>query len=215
MIQGSDEWFAARLGRVTASRVADVVARTKSGFGASRSTYMSELIVERLTDQRAESYTNSAMIWGTEKEPEARDAYAWRYDCEVMETGFVLHKTIAMSGASPDGLVSNLGLVEIKCPATATHIETLLSGSVPAKYVMQMQWQMACIEGRHWCDFVSYDPRLPDAMRLFVKRLQRDEAMIADLEKQVIAFLEELDAKLCALRSAYDLPTVLKESVNV
>lgn len=211
MIQQSEEWFSARLGKVTASRVVDVIAKTKSGFSASRANYMSELIVERLTGVKAEGFTNGAMQWGTEKEPEARMAYSFRADVDVSEIGFVDHPTIPMSGASPDGVISADGLIEIKCPATATHVETILGGSVPAKYITQMQWQLSCT-GRQWCDFASYDPRLPESMRLFVKRVQRDDALIADLEKQVSAFLEELDAKLCALRSAYDLPTQLKES---
>jgi putative phage-type endonuclease len=211
MIQGDAEWIAARLGRVTASRVADVVARTKSGFSSSRANYMAELICERLTGQPAEKFTNGPMQWGVEKEAEARDAYVWKRDREVIQVGFIPHPTIGMSGASPDGLISNVGMVEIKCPLSSTHIDTLLSGAVPAKYITQIQWQIACCE-RNWCDFVSYDPRLPPAMQLFVTSIWRDDAMIADLEKHVVAFLEELDAKLCALRSAYDLNAVLKQA---
>ena len=165
---------------------------------------MAQLIAERLTGTPAESFTNAAMAWGSEKEPDARRAYEWQTDCSVVEIGFVPHLTIAMSGASPDGLIGDDGLVEIKCPNTATHIDTLLGQTAPAKYVTQMQWQMACT-GRKWCDFVSYDPRLPEEMSLFVRRVERDETRIAELEAMVAEFLAELDVKLGELRSLYAL----------
>lgn len=209
IIQGSPEWFAIRCGKVTASRVADVVARTKTGWGASRANYMAELVAERLTGAVAEGYTSPAMQWGTDTEAEARRAYEFYRDVDVVAAGFILHPRIGQSGASPDGLVSDDGLVEIKCPNTATHIDTLLSATVPSKYATQMQWQMACT-GRRWCDFVSFDPRMPEAMRLFVRRVQWDSEAIADLEKLVTAFLEELDAKVAALRTAYELPLEAK-----
>lgn len=202
IIQGSPEWFGARLGRVTASRVADVIAETKSGWGAGRANYMAQLVAERLTGEVAESFSNAAMKWGTEMEPEARAAYQFYRDALVVEVGFVPHPRIAMSGASPDGLVGEVGLVEFKCPNTATHIETLIGQAVPAKYITQMQWQMACT-GRQWCDFGSFDPRLPEDMRLFVRRVDRDEALIADLEARVSAFLAETDAKVEALTRLY------------
>jgi putative phage-type endonuclease len=198
MIQGSPEWIAARLGKVTASRVADVIAKTKTGWGASRANYMAELIAERLTGAAADGYTNAAMKWGSETEPEARAAYAFLFNVEVEEVGFIEHPTIPMTGASPDGLVGTDGLVELKCPQTATHIDSLLGGAVPAKYLAQMNWQMACT-GRKWCDWVSYDPRLPEAMRLFVQRVKRDDALIADLETLIPAFLAEVDQKVAAL----------------
>jgi len=200
--QRSETWFKARLGKVTASRVADVVAKTKTGWGASRANYMAELIAERLTGEPAEKFTNAAMQWGTEKEPEARAAYEFRFDFDVAEVGFVDHPFIEMTGASPDGLVGEMGLVEIKAPNTATHIDTLLSQFVPAKYSTQMQWQMGCCE-REWCDFVSYDPRLPEEMRLFIRRVERDDAEIARLEGLVTEFLFELETKLSALKAAY------------
>lgn len=201
--QGSPEWFAARLGKVTASRVADVIAKTKTGWSASRTNYAAELVAERLTGASAEKFSNAAMAWGTEKEPDARAAYEFYSDATVDLVGFVSHPTIRDAGASPDGRVGAEGLVEIKCPNTATHIETLLGGSVPAKYVTQMQWQMAC-EGRHWCDFVSYDPRLPESMALFVRRVPRDQAMIEALEKDVSAFLREIDETVTQLRAKYE-----------
>lgn len=204
VIQGSPEWHAIRVGKVTASRVADVVAKTKSGWGASRANYMAELIAERLTGEAADRFTNAAMNWGTEKEPDARAAYEFFRDASVAEIAFAEHPTIKMTGASPDGLVADDGMVEIKCPNTATHLETLLTQAVPAKYITQMQWQMACT-GRKWCDFASYDPRLPESMSLFVKRVERDDKMIFDLEKDVSAFLAELDEKLSKLNSIYGM----------
>ena len=201
--QGSDAWLKARCGLVTASRVSDVVATTKTGYGASRANYMAELIAERLTRESAERFlTTTAIQWGTEKEPEARRAYEMTTETWANEVGLVLHPSIEMAGASPDGLVGDAGLVEIKCPNTATHIDTLLSQKVLAKYITQMQWQMACCE-RAWCDFVSFDPRMPDEMQLFVRRVERDDAEIARLEGLVTEFLFELDTKLSALKAAY------------
>lgn len=203
IVQGSPEWFAERVGKVTASRVADVVARTKSGWGASRANYMAELIAERLTGVKSEGFVSAAMQHGIDTEPQARDAYSFYAGVDVEQVGFIAHPTIEMSGASPDGLVGNDGLVEIKCPSTATHIDTLLDGKVPERYVLQMQWQMACT-GRKWCDFVSFDPRMPESMRLFIKRVERDENLIASLEKDVELFLREVETKVAALRSVYE-----------
>jgi putative phage-type endonuclease len=200
--QGSAEWFAVRCGKVTASRVADVIAKTKTGYGASRANYAAELIAERLTQSTAPSFTNAAMQHGVDQEPHARAAYCFRHDVDVEEIAFVDHPEIAMSGASPDGLVGLDGLVEFKCPNTATHLDTLLSETVPGKYITQMQWQMACT-GRAWCDFASFDPRLPPSMQLFVKRVERDASLILDLEAQVADFLAEIDAKVAALTERY------------
>ena len=200
--QGSPEWRALRVGRVTASRVADIIAKTKSGPSASRANYLAELIAERLTGVPAESYSNGAMQWGTATEPAAREAYAMEVLAAIEEVAFVGHPNIPMAGCSPDGLIGKDGLFEIKCPNTATHIETLLGQSVPAKYITQMQFQMSCT-GRAWCDFVSFDPRLPPAMQLFVKRVPRDQAFIAELETAVREFLSELDAKVAALTKIY------------
>ena len=170
MEQQTQEWFEARLGKVTASRVADVIAKTKTGYSASRDNYMAQLICERLTGQKGESFTNAAMEHGTQTEPLARSAYENARNLLVKEVGFINHPRIEMSGASPDGLVGEDGLVEIKCPNTATHIETLLSGKVPTKYITQMQWQMLCCQ-RKWCDFVSFDNRLPEHLQLFVQEI--------------------------------------------
>lgn len=198
MEQRTDDWFAARLGRVTASRVADVVATTRSGYAASRENYMAQLICERLTRKPTEGFSNSAMEWGTETEPKARAAYSAKTGELVEEVGFIVHPKIYMAGASPDGLVGE-GQLEIKCPNTATHLEYILTGKPPQKYVIQMQWQMACT-GRPWCDFVSYDPRLPEHLQMLVVRVTRDVKHIETLENEVIKFLCELDDKLVQLQ---------------
>jgi len=203
MEQQSNEWFTARLGKVTASRVADVIAKTKTGYSASRDNYMAQLICERLTGQKGESFTNAAMEHGTQTEPLARSAYENARNLLVKEVGFINHPRIEMSGASPDGLVADDGLVEIKCPNTATHIDTLLSGKVPTKYITQMQWQMLCCQ-RKWCDFVSFDNRfLPEHLQLFVKKVEFDPEYCAMLEKEVTQFLAELDSKVAKLKEKY------------
>ena len=203
MEQRTEEWFAARIGKVTASRVADVIAKTKTGYSASRDNYMAQLICERLTGQKGESFTNAAMEWGTQTEPLARSAYENARNLLVKEVGFINHPRIEMSGASPDGLVAEDGLVEIKCPNTATHIDTLLSGKVPTKYITQMQWQMLCCQ-RKWCDFVSFDNRLPEHLQLFVQEVEFDQEYCAMLEKEVIQFLAELDSKVAKLKEKYE-----------
>jgi putative phage-type endonuclease len=200
--QRTDEWKRARLGKVTASRVADVIAKTRTGWGASRDNYAAELIAERLTGVAQETYQSAAMLHGTECEPQARAAYCFYRDVNVIEVGFVEHLTIEMCGASPDGLAGDDGLVEIKCPNTSTHIDTLLTHTVPTKYITQMQFQMACTE-RKWCDFVSFDPRMPEHMRLFVKRIERDDVVIATLEREVITFLSEVETRLLGLEKLY------------
>lgn len=203
MQQRSDEWYAVRAGRVTASRIADVCARTKSGYAATRANYKAELVCERLTGTPTPGFCNAAMLWGIEKEPEAREAYCQHQLCAVTEIGFVHHPRLEMSGCSPDGLIANDGLVELKCPMSATHIDILLGGSFPDKYVKQALWQMACTE-RTYCDLVSYDPRLPETMRLFVQRIPRDDRAIAELESEVEAFLEEVDRTVAELRERYE-----------
>ena len=202
MEQRSPEWYAARLGKVTASRVADIIAKTKSGYSTSRANYMAELVCERLTGKQGDFYQNAAMVWGTETEPMARSAYEAHSGNLVTETGLVLHTSIANAGASPDGLIDEDGLVEIKCPNTSTHIDTLLDEKVPSKYVTQIMWQMACTE-RKWCDFVSFDPRMPEHMQLFVKRIERDDDMIVELEREVEKFLVELEYKITTLDQLY------------
>ena len=197
IVQGSNDWFQIRMGKVTASRVADVIAKTKTGYSASRENYMAQLVVERLTQTKAESYTNAAMQWGTDQEPFARAAYEAAQGVMVEEVGFVRHPTIEWAGASPDGLVGGEGegLVEIKCPNTATMIETLLSQKVPGKYITQMQFQMACT-GRKWCDYVSFDPRMPAKAQMFVKRVDRDDEYIAEIEAEIVKFLAEVQSQV-------------------
>lgn len=196
MIQGSDEWFQARLAKVTASRIADVLAKTKTGWGASRYSYMGELIAEKLTGRPNESFTTAAMQWGKDNEDRARQAYVFRYDRQVEETGFVEHPRLeGLAGASPDGLVED-GLIEIKCPSTITHLDTISSGNVPTRYQLQMQWQMECT-GRKWCDFISFDPRLPENLQLFVKRVNIGEP----LEPEIRKFCDEMRMKLLVLES--------------
>ena len=199
MEQRTDEWFQARLGKVTASKVSDVMAKTKSGYAASRENYMAQLVVERMTNKQAESFTNAAMEWGTQQEPFARAAYEIKTGVVVEEVGFIDHPRLPNAGASPDGLVGEEGMVEIKCPNTATHIETLLSKEVPWKYYAQMQWQMACT-GRLWCDYVSYDPRMPENTQLFIQSVYRDADNIELMEKEVVKFLIELGEKVEELK---------------
>lgn len=200
--QQTEEWFSQRLGKVTASRVADIIAKTKSGYSTSRANYMAELICERLTGSRGDSYMNAAMAWGTATEPQARSAYEAATGQLVEAVGFVPHPTILEAGASPDGLIGDDGLVEIKCPNTSTHIDTLLGKSVPSKYITQIQWQLACT-GRKWCDFVSYDPRMPENMQMFLFRVPRNDETIAELVKEVVQFLLELDGKITNLQKEY------------
>jgi putative phage-type endonuclease len=200
--QGTPEWFAQRMGKVTASRISDIIAKTKTGVAASRGNYLAQLVAERLTGQTADTFKSGAMQHGTETEPMARMAYEAETGLMVSEVAMIEHPTITMSGASPDGLVGEDGLVEIKCPNTSTHIATLLADKAPSVYIPQMQWQMACT-GRQWVDFVSFDPRMPEDMQLFIKRVPRDNALIAEYEAEVVKFLAEVQEtvdKLVALR---------------
>ena len=189
--QGTPEWFAQRLGKVTASRVVDVIAKTKTGVAASRGNYLAQLVAERLTGQAADSFKSGAMQHGTETEPMARMAYETETGKMVTEVAMIQHPKIEMAGASPDGLVGEDGLVEIKCPNTSTHIATLMADKAPSGYMAQMQWQMACT-GRAWVDFVSFDPRMPEDMQMFINRVPRDEKLIAEYEAEVIKFLAEV-----------------------
>lgn len=199
IIQRSPEWFAERCGSLGASQLADALAKTKSGWGASRANLRAKLVVERLTGQQEEGFIRSAaMQWGVDKEEEARIAYSFLTGRNVVEVGLYKHPTIIGTHASPDGLVDEDGCIEIKCPNSATHIETLKSNLVAHKYLLQMQWQMRCAD-RQWCDFVSFDPRMPDHLMLYIQRVQRDDDMLATLESEVGAFLAEVDADVKAL----------------
>lgn len=190
MIQGTPEWFAARCGRATASRFSDVLAAIKVGEAAARRNYKAQLVCERMTGVPAEAFESAAMKWGTEQEPFARMAYEAKTGEIVEETGFIAHPEM-MAGASPDGLIGTDGGFECKCPNTATHIDTLLKG-MPAEHLPQVQGCM-WITGRKWWDFVSYDPRLPERLQLYVQRVERDNDYIATLEVSVSRFLIEVD----------------------
>jgi len=200
MIQRSEEWFSARLGKVTASIVADIMATTKSGPAASRTNALARVVCERLTGQRQDEYTNGAMQWGIDNEPAARDSYSALTGELIDEVGFVLHPSISDFGCSPDGLVGESGLVEIKCPMTATHIQYLTERKVPGKYQLQMLAQMACT-GRGWCDFVSFDPRMPERLQLVVIRFERDNNRISEIDKEVISFLSDVDETIQKLEA--------------
>lgn len=196
--QGSVEWMQERLGHVTASRLADVLATVKTGEAASRRNYRAELVAQRLTGTVEAGYTNAAMQWGTDNEPIARSEYEVRKEVFVDQVGFIKHPTILWAGASPDGLVGLDGLIEIKCPNTATHIDTLLSQTIPSQYEKQMLWQIACT-GRAWCDFVSFDPRLPSDLSFFCKRFNPSMEQIKEAEQAVIMFLAEVEETLSKL----------------
>lgn len=203
--QGTAEWLSERAGKVTASKIASVMAKLRDGKpGADRKNYMAQLITERLTGLPADTFTNAAMQWGTETEPQARAMYELVTGFPVVETGFVPHPTLGQTGASPDGLVGEDGLVEIKCPNTATHIDTLRGAGIDRKYLLQMHWQMICCE-REWCDFVSFDPRLPEAMQLHIQRVERDAELVEEITAEVTQFLNELNEAEADLRARYEL----------
>lgn len=203
MIQGSDEWRAARLGKVTASNIAAVMAEGRSGKpSATRANYIAQLVSERLTGIPYETFTSAAMQHGTETEDQARAVYTMNTGAMVQQVGFIQHPRIAGAGASPDGLIGDFGGLEIKCPNTATHIATLRGASVDGGYMKQVQFNMACT-GREWWDFVSFDPRLPDEMQMHVRRIARDELAIFEIEAAVIELLSEVDKITMELRNAY------------
>jgi putative phage-type endonuclease len=196
-IQGTPEWLAERAGKVTASMVSAVLAKPET---AGYRDYQAQLVAEILTGKpQGSDYINAAMAFGTEMEPLARSAYEAETGFSVDEVGFCQHPTIERAGASPDGLVGNSGLVEIKCPKVATHLAYLIAGVVPAGYKNQMMWQMAC-SGRDWCDFASFRPDLPEHLQLFIIRYKRDPARIIELETAVIAFLDSVDKMINQLK---------------
>lgn len=197
--QGSAEWLASRAGKITASRMSDVLAKIKSGEAAARRDYKAQLVAEILTERpQDDNYVSAEMQWGIDNEPFAKGSYIVANGIDVDPVGLVLHPRIDRAAASPDGLAGE-GLIEIKCPKTATHIQYLLAGEVPTKYQPQMLWQMACAE-RPWCDFVSFDPRLPAELQLFVVRFNRDDARIREMEAEVTVLLAEVDAMVAKLK---------------
>lgn len=202
--QNTPEWHAARCGRLTASRVADIMRQTKSGVSAMRATYMAELVAEQLTGVQEDGFCSADMQHGKDTEDEAALMYALETGSTVARVGFVLHPSLDGSGCSPDRLVNTDGLLQIKCPQTKNHIAALLGRDIAPDYIKQMQWEMRCTE-RQWCDFVSYDPRLPVEMQLHTVRVKRDGGMIEKMEAAVIEFLSELDETVAKLRGLYAL----------
>lgn len=198
MKQRSQEWFEARIGKVTASKVADVIATIKTGESAARKNYRVQLVCERLTGKVADQFVNDHMMRGIELEPVARSVYEQKTGEFVQEVGFVLHHSVADAGASPDGLVGKDGMIEIKCPSALNHVETIMSGEMPSKYKPQVQWQMACC-GKDWVDFVSYNQDMPENLQLFVTRVYRDNEYIAMLEESIVKFLEEVNQTVTKL----------------
>jgi putative phage-type endonuclease len=200
--QGTMEWRLLRAGKVTASRVADVIAKTKSGYSASRENYLTELVIERF-GVISEGFTNAAMQWGTEQEPFARSMYELNTGVIVSEIDFIDHPTIQMAGCSPDGLVGEDGLLEIKNPNSATHFSYLVDGVVPEKYKPQMAWQITTTK-RKWCDFVSFDSRVPEGLQYFQIRYVPEAGYIEHLEDEVKKFLIEVDARYQELKRIMD-----------
>lgn len=188
--QGTPEWKKARAGRVTASRMADLLAK---GKGISRQKYLGQIIAERDSGEPSEmSFKSASMEWGTQQEEDAATLYEWEYETRLTKVGFVIHPAIELSGCSPDRLCGDEGIVQIKCPDTHTHIETFMTDEIDSRYLKQMQWEMACTHSK-WCDFVSFDPRVKQERRLFVKRIRRDPAAIVAMQAEVQAFLREVD----------------------
>lgn len=202
--QGSDAWRLERVGKATGSRISDVMARTPKGaYGASRAAYLGELLVETLTGAPLERFQSAAMRRGNELEPQARAAYAFLTGNTVEEVGFCPHPTIPMAGSSADGLVGDVGIVEFKNPEIHTHVETLLGATIPKAYRDQAQFNLACRPERQWVDFVSHCNAMPAGMDVFIQRIPRDDAYIAEIEAEVVKFLAELAAKVAALRARY------------
>lgn len=199
--QRSDEWFAARCGSVGASQIFDLMATTRNGTPtAGRVNLKAKLVIERLTGVQEDGFKSAAMQWGIDQEANARTAYEAHTGEFVTEVGLYRHPTIKGTHASPDGLVGDDGLVEIKCPNSATHIEALKTQKIDRRYILQMQWQMACV-GRQWCDFVSYDPRMPERLQLFIQRVERDNKLVAEIEAAVTEFLTEVVGDVEALNA--------------
>jgi len=191
-LQRTDEWRQSRVAHLTASRLNDALDLTAKGLeGAKSQQYRLELVAERLTGIPTDFFENAAMRWGTETEPYARSAYEAERGVMVQEVGFIKHPTLEWAGASPDGLVKD-GLLEIKCPTTTTHIKHLIGGAVPDQYKNQMLWQMLCT-GRKWCDFVSFDPRMPEELQLFIKRYEPTPEELQECQEKAIVFLKSVD----------------------
>lgn len=200
------EFRQARAGSIGASDVPDLVRRTNSGWSATRAKLMALKVLELMTGFALPTYQSKAMADGIEKQPLATAAYAFVYDVTVEQPrapGLVPHPLIHGAHASPDGLVGARGLVEVKCPEHAAHLDTLLSEKITRDYRVQIQWQLACT-GRDWCDYVSWHPDFPAPMQLWVQRVERDPLMMDELERDVRAFIAEAQAKVAELKRRYD-----------
>jgi len=199
MEQLSQEWFEARLGKVTASRVSDVLATRKGQESTVRAKYKLQLATERLTNKKTDTYMNQAMQDGIEREPMAREIYEKLKDVTVEEVGFVQHPAIERAGASPDGLVGDDGIIEIKCPIETTHTTNLLERKLPSKYKPQVQFQLSTT-GRKWCDFISYNPNFEPRLQLMVVRVERDDEYIEMLKFEILKFLAEVELMINQLQ---------------
>jgi putative phage-type endonuclease len=195
--QGSPEWPAERMGKVTASALVNVMmAKNTAGY----QNYMAQLICERLTGQPVETFKSDAMQYGTDTEAQARAFYELETGNDVRQCGFIPHPLLEWAGASPDGLVGELGLVEIKCPQPAKHIKNLMGGTIDRAYALQMQWQMECTGGE-WCDFVSFNPSFPDHLQIHIQRVDRDQELISEIMAATTTFLAETESKLRVLNA--------------
>jgi putative phage-type endonuclease len=212
-VQGSPEWLAERAGHVTASRAADVLSRIKTGEADTRRKYRIQVCTERLTGNPVQGYQNAAMLWGTMTEPDGRIAYEASTGAFVEEVGFIKHPEMPWVGASPDGHIGDDGMLEIKCPESTTHLEWMLEKRLPLKHRPQVQFQM-WVTGRAWVDFVSYDPRFPEHLQLFVIRERRDDAYIANLETEVKRFLSDVQEMCDALAGRNTLIDRLVASID-
>jgi len=199
-LQTTAAWHENRLGKVTASRVFDIMP-TKTGKNpATRKKYMLELLAERITGVELDNYVSKAMEWGTQTEPLARSAYeAWTGNI-VTEVGFINHPSIPSFGASPDGLVGEDGGIEIKCPTQTTHLEVMSAGKINPRYIYQMQTGMMCT-GREFWDYVDYDPRMPEFAMYYCIRIKAVPLMFQQIEIEVRLFTEELDVMEAEIRS--------------
>lgn len=204
LVQNSEDWLQARCGSVGASDVPNIIRRTKTGYSTARANLMALKTLERLTGRPVETYQNQAMQIGHERQPLARAAYEFMSDVTVETIGLVRHPQIEGTHASPDGMIGELGLIEIKCPQPAAHLDTLLNEKIDNDYFVQMQWQMAC-SGRHWVDYVSFNPDFPPSMQLWSERIERSPEVIDEFEKEVRLFLKELEGKVAELKQRYEL----------
>jgi putative phage-type endonuclease len=203
LIPRSPEWHAFRCGSLGGSDIAAALGRTQKGWASTRIDVATRLLIERLTGKPMETWVSRPMQRGIDLEPEARRAYVFRTDNDVVECDPVRHPAIAWAHASPDGLIGDDGMAQFKCPLEKAHIALLMGAQVPADYVMQCQWEMACAR-RAWSDFVSYQPDFPASMQLVIRRIERDQEYIAELEEQAALFLDEVDTQYRTLMTAYE-----------